>query len=59
MEDIVKQSIETRQNAFLNSYEITDESLKKEVNDLFLEMNKVGEECKDDMDFESRFASSS
>ena len=58
MDEIVKQSIEARRNAFDTSYEIKDENLKKEIEVLFEKMNKLGEEAKDAMDFETKFASS-
>ena len=58
MDKIVKQSIEARRNAFDTSYEIKDENLKKEIDALFDKINRLGEEAKDAMDFETKFASS-
>ena len=58
MDKIVKLSIEARRNAFDTSYEIKDEDLKKEIDVLFEKINKLGEEAKDAMDFETKFASS-
>lgn len=58
MDETIKQSIEARKNAFINSYEITDETLKKEIEELFNKMNELGKECKDVMEFESKFATS-
>ena len=58
MDEMIKQSIEARRNAFLSSYEIDDDAIKKEIDELFQKMNKLGEECKDVMEFETKFASS-
>ncbi len=58
MDETIKQSIEARKNAFINSYEITDATLKKEIEELFNKMNELGKECKDVMEFESKFATS-
>lgn len=58
MDEMIKQSIEARRNAFTSSYEIDDENIKREVDELFEKMNKLGEECKDVMEFEAKFASS-
>ena len=58
MDKTIKDSIEARHNAFINSYQITDENLKKEIDNLFMKMSKLGEECSDVMEFESKFATS-
>lgn len=58
MDSIVKSSIDARKNAFTNSYNITDESLIKKIDDLFVRINELGESCKDATEFETAFASS-
>ena len=59
MNDLVKTSIEGRKNAIFSAYEITDESIKAKIDDLFSRINEFGENCTDNMDFETKFASSS
>lgn len=58
MNDLVKNSIDSRKAAVLNAYKITDENLLKKLDDLFERINQFGETCTDAMDFESRFATS-
>lgn len=57
MDQFIKNSIDARYNAFTSSYVINDD-LKKKIDDLFKKINKLGEESKDVMDFENKFASS-
>ena len=58
MDSIVKQSIESRKNAFFNAYEINDKKYLDMVDDLFNRINEFGEACTDVSDFETKFASS-
>lgn len=57
MDEIVKASIDSRKNAITNAYELNDKQ-KKEVDDLFAEIEKLGSEAKDVGDFEAKFAAS-
>ena len=58
MNDMVKMSIDGRKNAFYSAYEINDESIKKEIDELFDKINDFGKECKDAQEFETAFATS-
>lgn len=58
MEELIKNSIDARYNAFMNYYDITDKSIQKKIDDLFKKINELGESSKDVMDFESKFAAS-
>lgn len=58
MDKVVKQSIEARRNAFGMSYVINDESIKKEIDNLFEKISDLGEKCADAMDFETKFLAS-
>lgn len=57
MEEIVKASIDGRKNAITNAYSL-NEKQQKEVDDLFNEIEKLGEEAKDSGDFEAKLAAS-
>ena len=57
MDESVKNSIKSRQDAFEMSYELTD-AIKKEVDALFEKIYEFGKTCKDAIDFETKFASS-
>ena len=56
MDQYVKASIDARKNAF-NSYDLND-AQKKEINDLFSEIEKLGKTAKDAGDFETKFQAS-
>ncbi len=56
MDQYVKASIDARRNAF-NSYELND-AQKKEIDDLFVEIEKLGATAKDAGDFETKFQAS-
>lgn len=56
MNEQVKVSIDARKNAF-NSFELSDEH-KKEIDKLFVEIEKLGSSCKDAGEFENKFAAS-
>ena len=58
MNDLVKSSIEGRKNAIFSAYNITDQSIKDKIENLFKRINEFGESCLDNMDFESKFANS-
>ena len=58
MNDLVKNSIDSRKNALFNTYNITDQRLIEKIEDLFARINEFGEDCTDNMDFESKFATS-
>ena len=57
MSEQVKQSIDARRNAILNSYSL-DGELRAKMDGLFAEIEKLGAECKDAGDFETKFAAS-
>ena len=58
MNEYVKQSIEGRKLAFSSVYELTD-VYKKKVVELFKKIEDFGKDCKDAMDFETKFMASS
>ena len=56
MNDLVKNSIDSRKNAVFSAYNITDQSIIDKIEDLFKRINEFGEGCTDTMDFETKFA---
>ena len=58
MNEMVKNSIDARKNAIYNTYEITDDKLKKEIDELFDRIYEFGEDIKDQSEFETKFNSS-
>ena len=58
MNNLVKNSIESRRQAVLNSYKIEDKELLNKIEELFNKINEFGETCDDSMEFETKFASS-
>ena len=58
MNEYVKGSIDSRRQAFTNSYELTSEYEKK-VNELFKKIEDFGKDYSDVMDFETKFMASS
>ncbi len=58
MNDIVKMSIDGRKNAFYSAYEINDDNIKKEIDELFDKIYDFGKDCKDSTQFEVAFATS-
>ena len=58
MNDIVKMSIDGRKNAFFSAYDIKDESLIKEIDELFNKIYEFGENCSNSTEFETSFATS-
>lgn len=59
MNDMVKNTIDARKNAFYSAYNIVDDNLKNKIEELFARIYEFGETCQDAMDFETKFASSS
>lgn len=57
MDKYVKISIDSRKQAIFSTYTVPDDK-KKKIDDLFAEIEKLGETCKDANDFEAKFASS-
>ena len=57
MDKIIEQSIKARKDAIYNTYKVSPEKEQK-VNALFKEIEKLGNECKDANDFETKFAKS-
>lgn len=57
MDESIKNSIKARYDAFEISYELTSD-MKKEIDDLFDQIEEFGKTCKDAMDFETKFSSS-
>ena len=58
MDSGVKMAIDARHDAFKNAYELTDE-FNSEIEALFKKIYDFGTNCKDAMDFENKFQSSS
>lgn len=57
MDKIVRQSIDARKAAYANSFEI-DAGTQKKIDALFVEIEKLGEKCKDAGEFEAEFSKS-
>lgn len=57
MDKLIKQSIDARKAAYANSFEIDAETQKK-IDALFVEIEKLGEKCKDVGEFEAEFSKS-
>lgn len=58
MDNIVKTSIDGRKSAFFSAYEIKDENLIKEIDELFNKIYEFGEGCSNSTEFETSFATS-
>ena len=58
MNDLVKVSIDSRKNSIFNAYNVVDQGLIEKIEDLFKRINEFGESCTDNLDFETKFASS-
>ena len=56
MDENIKNSINARKIAFTNAYEIND-TIQKEIDELFSRIEAFGNTCNDVMDFETKFAS--
>ena len=57
MDKIIKQSIDARKVAYANSFEI-DAGTQKKIDALFVEIEKLGEKCKNAGEFEAEFQKS-
>lgn len=57
MDEYIKQSIDSRMNAFQASYKI-DAKMQEKIDVLFSEIEELGEKCKDVGSFEAEFAKS-
>ena len=58
MNEMVKNSVESRRTAIFSSYAITDENLFKKIEDYFNRLNDFASTYDDVMKFETDFASS-
>lgn len=58
MNQYVKMSVDGRRKAIEGSYDLNEE-FKKKVDKLFVEIEKMGEQCKDAGEFEAKFSASS
>jgi len=57
MDNYIRQSIDARKNAFSASFEISAK-MQEKINSLFVEIEKLGEKCKDVGEFETEFSKS-
>lgn len=57
MDQYVKMSIDGRKSAITGSFKL-DEKAQKKVDELFSEIEKLGKECKDASEFETKFQAS-
>lgn len=57
MDNYIRQSIDARKNAFSASFEISAK-MQEKINSLFVEIEKLGEKCKDVGEFEAEFSKS-
>lgn len=58
MNEMVKNSVESRRTAIFSSYAITDENLFKKIEDYFNRLNEFASSYDDVMKFETDFATS-
>lgn len=54
----VQYSIDARKNAILNTYEITNDKIKKEIDELFDKISEFADDIKTQEEFESKFSTS-
>ena len=54
----IKTAINGRKDAFFTAYDITDQNVINDINELFGRIEELGKTCKDYLDFESKFAAS-
>ena len=59
MDDLIKNSIESRIDCIYNSYEIEDEDIKDEIIDIKNRLYELGRSCLDVGEFETKLAGSS
>ena len=58
MDDLIKNSIESRIDCIYNSYEVENEELKDEIIDIKNRMYELGRTCSDVSEFETKLAGS-
>ncbi|MBR1386460.1 MAG: hypothetical protein IJ568_06490 [Bacilli bacterium] len=58
MEEIIKSCIEPRKTALMSTYDIKDQGALKNIEDYFKKLEEFAKDCKNQMDFETKFASS-
>lgn len=58
MNEIIKNSVESRKTAIFSSYNITDQDLLNKIDDYFNRLNDYASNYNDVMEFENAFASS-
>ena len=58
MNEMVKNSIDARKNAIFSTYEVTNDKIKKEIDELFDRIYEYGKDMKDQTEFESKFSTS-
>ena len=56
MDELVKACIKGRLDAIYMAYDINDEDIKKKITDFSMKMEDLGYSCKDNMEFETKFA---
>ena len=59
MNELIKNSVDARKNAFFNTYNITDEKVKKDIEELFNKIDDFAKKYDDLTKFEADFANSS
>ena len=59
MDDLIKNSIESRIDCIYNSYEVEDENIKDEIIDIKNRLYELGRTCNDVGEFETKLAGSS
>ena len=58
MDNMVKQSVDSRKQAMLSAYKIEDKIYLEKIDDLFKRISEFGDKCLDSSDFENKFSSS-
>lgn len=58
MDSNIKMSIESRKTAIFSAYDVKDEGNLAHIDDFFKRLEDFAKDCKDVMDFETKFASS-
>lgn len=58
MDELIKFSINAKKKGLCDTYEITKEENIKLIDELFVRIGELGATCKDQMDFEQKFAAS-
>ena len=58
MNDLVKASIDSRKDAIFNAYDIKNQDTINKIEEYFKKVYDFGTNCSDNMDFETKFASS-